>query len=73
MDDVFVRFGITLLVVYVPAKNLKERIYKLPSKLGLIISAEEVGFAVAFKQLNEFKDFFRCGDLLLLSFTGWWL
>jgi hypothetical protein len=67
MDDVLVGFSVALLVVDVPAQGFKEGVNELLSKLGFVVCTRAVGFAIALKPLNEFKDFFGSRDLALLS------
>ena len=53
VDDIFVRFGVALLVVDVPAEGLEERIEELPPQLGFVVALALIGFAVLLEAVDE--------------------
>ena len=67
MNHILILFGIPGLVGHIPAEGFKEGVNELLSKLSFVVCTRAVGFAIALKPLNEFKDFFGSRDLALLS------
>src|SRR5207249_530945 len=57
MDNVFVGFGVTLLVVDVPAEGLEERIEEFAAEPGFVVLRRAVGILVALEALGQFPDF----------------
>ena len=52
MDDVFVCFRISLLVLDVPSEMFKKRVNKLASDLGLLVLAGFVRLKVLFEAVD---------------------
>ena len=59
VDDVFIRLGVTLLVVYIPAQSFEKWIEEFTSKLGFVVLAATIGFEVAAETINQGYRFFR--------------
>ena len=58
VDNVFIRLGVTLLVVYVPSVCLEEGIEKLAAEVGFIVMPGRVGITVLLETLRKVKDCF---------------
>ena len=65
VNNVFVRFGITLLVIDIPAKECEQRVNELASYLRFIVLAGFIRFTMRIKTLNQFNNFFRSSPLIL--------
>lgn len=59
MDDVFVGFGITGLVVDVPAEGFEEGVEVFAAELGFVVLAGFVSFDMEIETLDEIDNFFR--------------
>ncbi len=53
MDDIFVRLSVALLIGDIPPERLEERIEKLPTHLGLVVTLALVGLAVLLEPVDE--------------------
>ena len=60
VDHVFIRFGVTLAVVHVPAQRLEERIEKLQPELRLVILGRAISVTVALEALDQFQNDVGC-------------
>lgn len=73
MDDVFVGFGVALLVVHVPSEGDEEGINELVADLGFVVPAGVVGVTVAVESLNEVNNSsrYRHGAVPSLKSRQW--
>jgi hypothetical protein len=56
MDNVFIRFRVAEVVVYIPPERLEEGVKELPAQFGLVVTigAEIVGISP--EVLNQIED-----------------
>ena len=57
MYDIPVVLRITVLIIYIPAQQTKERINEIYPCLGFVIFCGLVGIGMVFKSFNQLKEF----------------